>query len=281
MEVNSLDWNRLPNTFLIGAAKCGTTTLTDTLKQHPQVYLPFAKEPRFFSDDRLFYDKGINWYSDTYFSPKQISTIRIDASTTYLYWSMKAAQHIKDTFQGQKLRFIAIFRDPVERAYSYYWHSLRYEREDLPFFDAIIKEEERIQQNWDNLFYCGRQDFGYVRGGFYAKNLEPFLKRFPREDFLFLLQEDLADSFETTIDNLLSFLEIEKITLNKVISNKAGLPIHKGLNRFLLKPKGILRGILRQFTKFTPTSRRHQIKRMIMNFNIRRFNYPPTYAKRG
>ena len=61
-----MNFTKLPNFFLIGAAKAGTTSLYDILKQHPQVYLPFQKEPMFFSNDNNF-NRGMEWYSHTFF----------------------------------------------------------------------------------------------------------------------------------------------------------------------------------------------------------------------
>jgi len=54
----------LPNVFVIGASKSGTTTLCDTLRRHPEAYVPVQKEPSFFSDDRKF-DRGLRWYAET------------------------------------------------------------------------------------------------------------------------------------------------------------------------------------------------------------------------
>ena len=56
----------LPNFMCIGAAKSGTTTLYDILKQHPDIYIPAFKEPHFF-DIPENYNNGIEWYEKNYF----------------------------------------------------------------------------------------------------------------------------------------------------------------------------------------------------------------------
>src|SRR6476659_4636931 len=69
-KMNKLE--NAPNFFIIGAAKAGTTTLYDLLDQHPQVYLPFDKEPAFFCDDDYFRN-GIDWYLQTFFAGANVS----------------------------------------------------------------------------------------------------------------------------------------------------------------------------------------------------------------
>ena len=112
--------NLLPNFLIIGAAKSGTTALYDLLKQHPQVYLPFDKEPLFFSRDDYF-AQGAEWYAERYFKEGESFRARGEATPHYLYWAEKVAPRIARTFGGRPPKFIAIFRDPVQRAYSWYW----------------------------------------------------------------------------------------------------------------------------------------------------------------
>ena len=53
----------MPNLFVVGAAKAGTTALYDYLAQHPQVFLSRVKEPMFFSRED-YYARGLDWYED-------------------------------------------------------------------------------------------------------------------------------------------------------------------------------------------------------------------------
>ena len=86
-----------------------------------------------------------------------------------------------------------------------------------------------------------------------------------------MLLEDLQKDFQNTISNLLSFLEIKKIELKKIISNQAGLPIHLGINSYLLKPHNFLRNIF----GFIPLNIRHKMKQTLIKGNIRKIKYPP------
>ena len=71
----------MPNFFLIGAIKAGTTSLYHYLRQHPHIYIPVIKETNFFSHDTL-YKKGIKWYLGTHFRKGAAFPARGEASGT-------------------------------------------------------------------------------------------------------------------------------------------------------------------------------------------------------
>lgn len=223
----------IPNVLIIGAAKAGTTTLFDLLKQHPQVYLPFKKEPMFFSHDDNF-ENGFSWYLKTYYRNSASFKIRGEASPQYLYWSSKTAPRIKKSFGKSPLKFLVIFRDPVQRAYSAYLNMLQEGMEDLPFPEALQMEEKRLQENWAELYRTGAMTYGYFKGGSYASLLRPFLELFPINAFHFLKMDDLASQFNRTIKDLLTFLELDpNVTINPVRSNPSSMPLSRKLHTWL------------------------------------------------
>ncbi len=150
----------LPNFLIIGAAKAGTTSLYDLLKQHPQIYLSFVKEPMFFSHDDN-YRRGPEWYARAFFSGAQGCLERGEASPHYLYWSEKVAPRIKMVYGQMPVKYIVILRDPVERAYSWYWNMVKEGMEDLPFETAVDLEEERLQEHQSELQQAGGMLYGY------------------------------------------------------------------------------------------------------------------------
>ena len=72
---------RLPNFFIIGAAKSATTTLYKYLASHPQIHMSVEKEPNFFGAD-IKYQRGLTWYSEL-FSEAEVGQICGEASTDY------------------------------------------------------------------------------------------------------------------------------------------------------------------------------------------------------
>jgi hypothetical protein len=263
-------FNTLPNFLIIGAAKAGTTTLFELLKQHPQVYLPFFKEPMFFSHDDN-YRRGADWYVRTYFKRAAASLARGEATPHYLYWSEKVAPRIRQVYGEAAIKFIVIFRDPVRRAYSWYWNMVKEGREELPFEAALEQEARRLHENNANLQRTGVMTYGYVRGSSYASALQPFLDIFPHRDFLFLLQENLNQDFSETMRGLLEFLELDPSILPRPISsNPASLPRSRRMQDFLRRQSGF-----REFLKGVfPLRLRNPVKTALLQFNARPVEYP-------
>jgi hypothetical protein len=265
----------MPNCFILGAAKSGTTTLADLLRQSPKVYLPYAKEPHYFSSE-LKFNLGLDWYHKTFYQKAQGFPLRIDASTSYLYWSQKVAPRLKTYDTAQNIKLIAIFRNPVQRAYSMYWHMVRDNRESLPFEQALAAEEELYNKNWDSLNERGSQEYGLYRGGCYAALLKPFLELFPTQRLLLLLQDDLLQEPESTITRITDFLGIEPIDpINITKSNPAAMPRSKRLHNFLFKPSGFPQKFLKLFTRYMSYETRYRLKNKVMRANLRPDKYEP------
>ncbi len=269
------NFQRLPNFFIIGAAKSGTTTLHDLLRQHQEVYVPGIKEPMFFNREEHF-GKGLGWYEKTFFHGAERRPARGEATPHYLYWSGKVAPRLKALYGDGDVRFVACFRDPVKRAYSHYWNMVREGKEDLSFAEAVAAEDERLEKNGRFLDEQGSMLYGYVEGGRYTKLLRPFLELFPRERFLFLLQEDLRDDLDGVMAKLFGFLGIDdSVKVEGVSSNPATMPRSKALH-------GLLRGrsALKEAVKpFLPYSVRGRIMSRMTRFNLKKTEYPPMNAR--
>jgi hypothetical protein len=198
-----------PDCLIIGAAKSGTTSLYNVLAGHPQISASREKETRFYSHDDRF-DKGLDWYERQYFKGAPADAVRMEASPAYLTWSDKVAPRIRQSHDDDHVALVAIFRDPVQRAYSHYWHRVRLGHERLSFVDALAQEEDLLRASWDELSRAGNGRHGYLRASCYATRLRPFLRQFDRSRFLFLLQEDLEpERFQAAMSRLLGVLEVD------------------------------------------------------------------------
>jgi hypothetical protein len=260
----------LPNTFILGAAKAGTTTLYDLLKQHPQVFLSFDKEPMFFSHEEHF-SRGVEWYIRTFFTNSSAYRIRGEATPHYLYWAKKVSPRIRITYNTRPLKFIIILRNPIERAYSWYWNMVADGRENLSFWDALQAEDKRISNDRAKLEYDGSMQYGYFRGGCYASQIQAFLENFQKDRFHFLLQEDLIQGSQNAFRKLLDFLELEKILeAGPNISNPAVEPRSRSL-QYLLRNSSRFKDLIKPFI---PYPIRYKIKSMLLKNNLKRFKYP-------
>ena len=240
---------RAANLFCIGCPKSGTTTLFKILCQHSQIHTPKFKEPFFFNNSN--YQNGIDWYANTYYDDIKNEKWVLDFTPSYLY-SDEALFRINEYSKGKDLKFIVMLRNPVERAYSHYLHTLRDGLEDLDFNDAIQAESERLLNYENNLL--SQLKYSYIYQSLYHKHLSKYFESFGRNNF-FVINYDsqLLDKseFKLMISDLQNFLEIKIENLNieikenfasesrfkilQTLVNSNGL--HKGLARLLFKSK--------------------------------------------
>jgi sulfotransferase family protein len=262
---------RMPNLFIIGAAKAGTTALYDHLAQHPRVFLSRVKEPMFFSRDEN-YARGLDWYEEMYFEGAEGYPVRTEATPHYLYWSAKVAPRIKEVYGERPINFIVSFRDPVSRAYSWYWNMVREGREDLDFEEALRVEESRLEQYRDELYQLGSMVYGYSAGSRYASLLQPYLELFSPENFFFVFQDDLKSRVSETCKEIFEFLGIESSTqIDTSSSNPAAMPRSRVLHKTLRR-----RSPFKEFIKpFIPVGIRRPLKSKMLQANLKETPYVP------
>ena len=233
----------LPNFMCIGAAKSGTTTLYDILKQHPEVFIPAFKEPHFF-DIPENYNNGIEWYEKNYF--RNINKKIIADFTPSYFFEKQAPERIFNDL-GKDIKFVILLRHPVDRAYSHYLHSVRDKNEDIGFEEALRKEDNRIDKFIKNKDYLSYLRNSYYHQGLYGEMIERYLQYFSLDNFLFIhFENEFIIDRKNVIDKLLIFIGLEtEINLNlDLISNPASKERSKFLKQ-LMKKKGWWRKALK------------------------------------
>lgn len=184
----------LPDFLVIGAQKSGTTTLADRLAADPRVHLPDA-EAHFFSHR---FDRGLDWYRRTLAGAPPCVVIG-EKSPSYLT-DPAAPARIADALPD--VRLLAVLRDPVDRAYSHYWHNRRLAKESLSFSEAIAVEAARVATAETTV---ERERYGYAAGGRYVEHLARFDARFEGR-LLVLVFEDLRSDQAAVVDEARQFL---------------------------------------------------------------------------
>jgi len=227
----------LPNFFILGAAKSGTTSLYRYLGQHPDVYFPANKEPQFFSHDLLF-ERGVDFYCDRFFRGVT-ATWRGDASPHYLLHP-KAGARIRELMGIDACRFLVVLRDPVARAYSHYRNMIYEGVETLPFAEALAAEEERISiAEWERQ---GSLKYAYFRGSCYAQQLSAYFSLFPRERFLVIFSEELKESPVEVTNKVFRFLGIASVTIDVgARHNQAAEPRSRRFQSWVRRPSALRR----------------------------------------
>ncbi len=223
-----------PDFLIIGAQRCGTTSLYNYLVQHPYVARARTKEVQFFSTN---FAKGFAWYSaqltrkrnksfvdevyQRYRSALPFSsngkTVYGEASPYYLFHP-HAPHRIKKT--TAKVKLIVLLRNPIDRAYSHYHHEFRNNRETLPFAQALDAEQSRLDGELrrmldDEHYYSfNHQSYSYLSRGIYADQLKTWFNLFPSNQLLILDSDDLEKDAVTIYQRVLRFLGLPYHQLN-------------------------------------------------------------------
>jgi hypothetical protein len=179
-----------PNFFVVGAPKCGTTSLYERLKLHPQVFLPEMKDPNFFTTPPPSSEKSFDLprcstleeYQRLYKDARGFIAVG-DPSNSYL-WDENAPGRIHEVCPEAKI--IVMLRDPVARAHSFYLMNVRDGFESSPTFRrALDQDKARNTSNWFTAWL-------YVEGGLYHKQVRRYIDAFGARQVLVLLFDDLA-----------------------------------------------------------------------------------------
>ena len=215
----------LPDFFIVGAPKAGTTSLYRYLKQHPDVFLPDIKEPNFFSStellaDNLYYNAKIITDLQEYralYSGDGDGRVRGDASVSYLFYP-QVPQRIKEMVPDA--RIIIMLRNPVDRAYSHYLMDKRLGYVNISFEEIVMRQSTHKLQR---LFY---QQF--VEIGLYADQVERYLKVFGENNVHIILFEDFAENVFDCLKQVCLFLDISPEYELKIEQHNAfGFPGNK------------------------------------------------------
>lgn len=261
--------NCLPNFFIVGAAKAGTTSLSNYLSQHPQIYLPSLKEPKYFSSFfNKFPHQGPNdqvvdamVVSDlaayrTLYATAGNCLARGEASVDYLYFP-GVAEKIHALIPNPKI--IILLRNPVERAFSAYSHMVRDSREGLSFEAALHAEKQREEANWE--FF-----WRYQEVGFYSHQVQRYLEVFGPELVSVFLFEDFTREPHRICQEIFSILAVDPNYSPDVSKrlNRSGKPRANFLH-FLFNRQNWLKSALRPLL---PDGIKTRLKSQVESFNL-------------
>ena len=203
-----------PDFIIIGAAKCGTTSLYKYLSYHPQILLPNKKELRFFDKN---FQRGYEWYLAQF--PRigdRPELLTGEASPSYLF-SPHVAQRIKDFAPKSKL--IVMLRNPVERSISNYYQNQKTGCHQKTLPEAIEREIVNLSQKTaQQLSYGG----GLLSQSLYYYKLKRWMKILPRHQFLILNSEKFFTAPATSLQQVFKFLELPDIQNDRYQKYNAG-----------------------------------------------------------
>lgn len=227
-----------PTFFLVGASRCGTTSLWQYLRQHPDIHMPSSivgKEPSFFCDltppwaeDYRTYDRYLSL-----FEKGARSAAVGDASTSYLA-SPESAGRIAEKYPDA--RIVIILRNPVDRAFSLYRFLCFWGMESAPTFEKALAREPRrldneaFKRETQLLYYC----FLYYNSGLFSAQIERYFAMFPRDRIRIVLYDDLKKDGLRVAQDLYRFLSVNPGFEPEVgVHNQSEFPASVRLQRLL------------------------------------------------
>lgn len=211
----------LPNLIVIGAMKCGTSSMHNYLAAHPEIAMSRQKELNFFSFDR-HWQLGVNWYG-RHFTPS--ATIRGESSPSYSKFPHvpKVPERMKTLVPEAKL--IYLVRDPIDRLVSHYMHVREDGRERRPIDEALARFEDNPYVD------CSRYDMQFQR----------YLRHFPQSQILVVSAEEMREDRDRTLRTVFRFLGVDdsfRSSLHDAIYHVSG---RQGRVRRALQRKRVLR----------------------------------------
>lgn len=221
-----------PNFFIVGAPRCGTTTLHEILSQHPDIFMSKVKEPHYFSSIQFppLEKKILSVTNDKrkylkLFKGSEHYNLRGESSTYYLS-DIKSPAIIKQSIPNAKV--IIVLRNPIERAFSHYLLYNRRGEQNRSFLQQIeylVEEKKSINPVYD-----------IVELGKYYSHIKNYLKHFDLSDIHILFLDNLKNNPESTLSDIYQFLEVN----NKIKSQPLYKTIHSNAYkqpRFILFDK--------------------------------------------
>lgn len=185
----------LPNFLIIGAMKCGTTSLYRYLQAHPQVFMPRVKELDFFSAE-LNWQRGWPWYERQFAAAHPEALALGEASTSYTKYPRYKGVPQRIAHYLPTIRLIYIVRDPLQRIRSHYQHNVALGEERRPI-------ERALEENP-----------AYIDFSRYAMQLEQYLEYFGREQILVITAESLKSKRTEVVQRVVTFLELDPSRLD-------------------------------------------------------------------
>lgn len=194
-----------PNLFVLGAAKCGTTSMYSYLQQHPEVHMSPIKEPSFFCREFQVVRNPIE-----YFELFECGTEKkVVGEASHVYFSNPDTPPVLNTLFPDA-RFIVILRNPALRSYSLYQFMRQLGYETIPSFEEALAEEERRFHDPSFLTDCPQYfwNFMYFRSSLYDEQLMRYFSLYERSRFFIMSLTELAGAPQLWMEKIFRFLSV-------------------------------------------------------------------------
>ena len=203
----------LPNFFIIGTSRTGTTSMYYYLDQHPSLSKSVYKELGFFD---VNFHLGLHWYRSLF--PSILTKYRIKSKTNFFMtyditpsyirrpW---VARRMKKLFPNAKL--VVMFRNPVDKTFSHYHMSKQHG--ETRTFEEVIEEDLNNILKWnidtkDDNYFATKVENSILARAFYAEQLAIWFELFSKDQILIILNEELVADTKKTVNKVFRFLNL-------------------------------------------------------------------------
>jgi hypothetical protein len=187
--------------FLAGFQKCATTWLHKCFEEHPGIFVPTLHMIHYFD---THYHCGEGWYERFFNSCKQWQ-VRGDTTVSYAR-SEQAMRRIAQTNVDAKI--ILSLRNPIERAFSHYWHEKKKEKIQFDFNECLNNYD--LYTDW-------------VETGLYSHHIAKLKSLFSPEQIKIVIVDDIVANPLHTIRDIYSFLEVDETFIPSLIQKKVNV----------------------------------------------------------
>ena len=205
---------RLPDFVILGAMKCGTTSLHDYLNHHPDIAMSQPKELNFFVEHQRW-SKGLGWYKSNFTEPGKMMG---ESSPNYTRHPLfpGVAERMHAVMPDAKL--IYCVRDPVRRMVSHYVHDYSIGEEDRSFAEVALDEDKAY-------LWCSR----------YYHQLEQYLAFYAASQIKIVVLEDLKEKPQETLGEVFEFLGVPGVRDARFEASSGTMPPARARRRNPLK----------------------------------------------
>jgi hypothetical protein len=187
----------LPNFLVVGAQKCGSTSLHDILSEHPQANMSKIKEVNFFLYKNK-YNKGLEYYSSYFEQPDANHRVTGESSPGYI--CAPGVHKLIHQNLGD-IKIVIILRDPIKRAFSQYW-------DNRCSLNESMSESEIIDTPLETKYSPKRK--GYFSRGVYFPDVKKYIELFGENNVHIIILEHLIKNQTSGLHQLYDFLGIDK-----------------------------------------------------------------------
>lgn len=265
----------LPNLYIPGAGKSGTSTLHELLNVHPDICMSSVKEPHHWT--RSNYEEEKDILLSRYDALFEDKNCRYFGESSTAYFCFPEFKTRMKPYYIESPKFILLLRNPIDRIYSHYWWLKAMGSEDSSFKEAVLNDFD-VEPAEKNRLPEGNFK-SYFQYGLYGKWLVSFIETFGRENIHIITTEGLRNNKLETLNSCFQFLGLQKLSeLPEVEKNKTTFlkfpQLYKNTKKLLFGKSGLKMTLKKLIPMKYRSSLKNKIHETVFDLTATEKTYP-------